>query len=37
VDGDNVSSFTNLDHITGVVVGAKSLQAVDFLEVIKNA
>ena len=37
VDGTNVKSFLNQEHITGVLIGNRSLYPSFFLEVIKNA
>ena len=37
VDPDNVSSFTKLENINGVLVGGGSLNASEFLRIIQNA
>lgn len=37
VTPDNVSSFTQIENIDGVLVGGKSLDASEFLKIIQNA
>lgn len=37
VDGDNVKGFLNQEHISGVLVGNRSLDPSFFLEIVKNA
>ena len=37
VDSDNVSSFTNLQNTNGVLVGTASLDAKEFIDLVKNA
>lgn len=37
VTSENVASFTNMDSLDGVLVGGASLDAQEFLKIIKNA
>jgi len=37
VDRSNVSDFTNLENTSGVLVGNASLEAAEFIDLIKNA
>jgi triosephosphate isomerase (TIM) len=37
VTGENVSGFTSMPHISGVLVGSASLDGIQFAQIIKNA